>query len=184
MTTENIMTSHVFTLRPTETVADALHLMHREHVRNLPVVDETGTFVGLFGVRRLSRLLLPEAALDLGRYSVSDLHFLPDETVQMTDRWQEISRKPVEDFLEKEKKLVFCTPDTAFPELLALLEESKDTSLPVIILEGDTRKLVGIVSAWDVLEGIIMKLLVKVTDSDKPSAHDEGPESNPSSTEI
>lgn len=184
MTTENIMTSHVFTLRPTDTVADALHLMRREHVRNLPVVDGTGTFVGLFGVRRLSRLLLPQAALDLGRYSVSDLHFLPDETVQMTDRWQEIARKPVEDFLEKEKKLVFCTPDTAFPELLALLEESKDTSLPVIILEGDTRKLVGIVSAWDVLEGIIMKLLVKVTDSDKPSAHDEGPESNPSSTEI
>lgn len=173
MTTENIMTSRIFTLRPSDTVADALHIMQREHVRNLPVVDEKGTFVGLFGVRRLSRLLLPKAASDLGRYSISDLSFLPDETDQMADRWQKIAQKPVSNFLEKKKKLLFCKPDTSFPELLALLEESKDSSLPVIIVEGDTKKLAGMVSAWDVLEGIIMKLLAEGTDADSPAEQDE-----------
>jgi CBS domain-containing protein len=73
----------------------------------------------------------------------------------------------------EEKKLLFCKPDTSFPELLALLEESKDSSLPVIIVEGDTKKLAGMVSAWDVLEGIIMKLLAEGTDADSPVEQDE-----------
>jgi CBS domain-containing protein len=147
--------------------------MHQKHVRNLPVVDGAGMFVGLFGLRRLSHLLLPRAALDLGKHSLSQLHFLPDEIVQMGDRWHEIADQPVSNFLEKKKKLLFCTPETAFPELLALLDESKDSSLPVIVVEGDTQKLVGMVSTWDVLEGIIMGRLIKGADGDDSSADDE-----------
>lgn len=173
MTTKNIMTSGLYTLKPTDTVADALSLMNQKHVRNLPVVDSTGMFVGLFGLRRLSHLLLPRAALDLGRHSLSELQFLPDEIVQMGDRWHEIANQPVSNFLEKKKKLLFCTPDTAFPELLALLDESKDSSLPVIVVEGDTQKLVGMVSTWDVLEGIIMGRLIKGTNAGESSADDE-----------
>ena len=154
------MTSALFTLRPTNTVAEALSVMHDKEVRNLPVVDESGTFVGLFGLRRLSHLLLPKAALDLGAHSISDLQFLPDEIIQNGDRWREISEQPVKNFLEKKKKLLFCTPDTPFPELLVLLDESKDTSLPVIVVEGKNHKVVGMVSCWDVLEGIIMGRLV------------------------
>ena len=68
---------------------------------------------------------------------------------------------------------MFCTPDTSFPQLLELLEQSKDSSLPVIIVEGSARKLVGMVSAWDVLEGIIMKLLAEGAGADTPSAQDK-----------
>jgi CBS domain-containing protein len=156
MPAESIMTSTLFTLSPTDTVADALSLMHNKKVRNLPVVDESGAFIGLFGLRRLSHILLPKAALGLGAHSVSDLHFLPDEVVQNADRWHEISEQPVKNYLEKKKKLLFCTPQTPFPELLALLDDSKDTSLPVIVIKGKKRKVVGMVSCWDVLEGIIM----------------------------
>ena len=160
MTTGKIMTSRVITLQPDDRVADALALMHKHHVLNMPVVDDSGAFIGLFGVRRLGHLLLPRAAVDLSRYSVADLSFLPDEIRQMSERWQEVAREPVARFLEKKKKLLFCTPDTSFPQLLELIEQSKDSSLPVIVVEGDTKKLVGMVSAWDVLEGVVMKLLV------------------------
>jgi len=173
MTTKSIMTSGLFTLLPTNSVADALSLMHEKHVRNIPIVDEAGIFVGLFGLRRLSHLLLPQAALNLGKYSISDLRFLPDEIVQMGDRWHEIANLPVEKFLEKKKKLLFCSPETAFPELLALLDESKDSSLPVIIVEGKSRKLAGMVSTWDVLEGIIMGRLINERDSNGTRAKDE-----------
>lgn len=173
MTTESIMTSRLFTLKPTDTVADAIALMHQKQVRNLPVVDEAGLFIGLFGLHRLGRLLLPKAALGLGPYSISDLHFLPDEVVQMGDRWHEIAQQPVVNFLEKKKKLMFCTPETAFPELLALLDQSHDSSLPVLIVEGETKKLVGMVSPWDVLEGIIMGRLIKAADPDSPATQDD-----------
>ena len=173
MTTKSIMTSGLFTLKPTDSVADALSLMHAKHVRNIPIVDESGAFVGLFGLRRLSHLLLPKVALNLGKHSISDLHFLPDEIIQMGDRWHEIADQPVDKFLEKKKKLLFCTPETAFPELLSLLDESKDTSLPVIVVEGDSQKLVGMVSTWDVLEGIIMGRLINDNSSGKTLRRDD-----------
>ena len=110
MTTKSIMTSGLFTLKPSDTVAHAMTLMHEHHVRNLPVVDEEGSFIGLFGLRRLSHLLLPKAALNLGKHSISSLHFLPDEVVQMGDRWHKIADQPVENFLEKQSKLLFCKP--------------------------------------------------------------------------
>jgi CBS domain-containing protein len=91
----------------------------------------------------------------------------------MGDRWHEIAQQPVVNFLEKKKKLMFCTPETAFPELLALLDQSHDSSLPVLIVEGETKKLVGIVSPWDVLEGIIMGRLIKAADLDSPATQDD-----------
>ncbi len=159
MTTEHIMTSRVVTLRPDDTVADAVELMRQHHIRNLPVVDDEGAFVGLFGVRRLARLLLPQAGRDLSRHSIADLAFLPEDTGRMAKRWKKTAARPVSEFLEKEKKLQFCTPDTTFPRMLDLFDHSKDSSLPVIVVEGKTRKLAGIVSVWDVLEGLVMRLL-------------------------
>ena len=173
MTTKSIMTSGLFTLKPSDTVAHAMTLMHEHHVRNLPVVDEEGSFIGLFGLRRLSHLLLPRAALNLGKHSISSLHFLPDEVIQMGDRWHKIADQPVENFLEKQSKLLFCKPGTAFPELLALLDESKDTSLPVIVIKGKRKKLVGMVSTWDVLEGIIMGRLIDHSDTDESAEQDQ-----------
>jgi len=169
MTTKSIMTSRLYTLKPTDTVADAITLMHLKRVHNLPVVDDKGIFIGLFGLRRLGHLMLPIAASSLGPHSISDLHFLPDDVVQMGDRWHEIADQPVVNFLEKKKKLMFCTPDTAFPELLAMLDQSKDSSLPVLIVEGESKKLVGMVSPWDVLEGLIMGRLIKAGGENYPT---------------
>ena len=157
MTTEAIMTPRPMTLRESDKVSDALLMMHRHQVRNLPVVDDDGLFVGLFGIRRLSHLLLPKAA-QLDRYSLSDLSFLPDDLESLRERLLKIGDKPVADFLEKKKKLMFCKPDTSFPELLELLDQSSDSSLPVIVVTGKQKKLVGIVSAWDVLDRLIIKM--------------------------
>jgi len=66
---------------------------------------------------------------------------------------------PVSEYLEKEKKLLFCEPGTSLPQLLELLEQSKDSSLPVIVVKGESRELVGMVSAWDILERFIMGFL-------------------------
>lgn len=165
MTTKSIMTSHLYKLSPKDTVADAIALMREKHVRSLPVVDDSGYFIGLFSLRRMFHLLLPKAASSLGDYSVSDLHFLPDDGGQMGDRWTKIAGQAVVNFLEKKKKLMFCKPDTAFPELLALFDQSDDSSLPVLIVEGgNKKKVVGMVSPWDLLEGLIMGRLSHPSD--------------------
>lgn len=168
MTANNIMTSRVITLHPSDKVSDAMMLMHKHHVRNLPVVDESGEFVGLFGVRRLSRLLLPKAASELGRYSLTDLSFMPENRDEMIEDMRKIAEQPVSDFLEKEKKLLFCTPQTPVPEVLKLLDECKDTSLPVIVVTGKGKKLVGLLSVWDIFEWIVfMASTQQATDTDE-----------------
>ncbi len=177
MTAESIMTSRLKTIHPNDTVAHAVLTMHKYQVRNLPVVDDNGNFVGLFGVRRLRRILLPTAATKLDRYSLVDLSFLPDEMAEIHDRLRKAGNRPVSEFLEKKRKLIFCNPDTTFPKLLKLLDHSSDASLPVIILDDSNqeRKLVGMISVWDVLEKIATEVFL--TPSQENSSQQAEPES-------
>lgn len=173
MTTASLMSSKLFTVKPEDTVADALQLMYREHVHNLPVVDDNGDFVGLFGLRLLSRILLPLVASDLGRHRISNLHFLPDETLLVTDRWQQVADQPVVNFLENRKKIRFCTPDTRLPQLLSLIDSSGGATLPVIVVDHDSSHVVGMISSWDVLETIVMGCLVNGESGEPGSADDD-----------
>lgn len=156
MTAESIMSFRVVTLKPADKVSDALRVMHQHQIRNLPVVDEKGQFVGLFGIRRLTKLLLPKAAQIRG--GLEDLSFMSDEKSEITHRLKDALERPVSDFLEKKKHLIFCKPSASFPELLELLEQTPDTSLPVIIVKGKKKKLVGMISAWDVLEKLLLEM--------------------------
>ncbi len=169
MTTEHIMTSRVVTLRPEDNVTNALRLMHQHHVRNMPVVDDEGCFVGLFGVRRLARLLLPHAGRDLNRHSLADLAFMPEDTSRMAKHWKKIAAQPVSNFMEKEKHLQFCKPETTFTHMLNMFDRSKDSSLPLIVIQGENRKLMGLVSAWDILEGLIMPLMAESDAVNEPT---------------
>ena len=156
MTAENIMSFRLVKLRPTDKVCDALRIMHTYQIRNLPVVDEEDQFIGLFGIRRLITLLLPKAAQI--EYGLKDLSFMPDEVEALNERLGNIGQKPVTEYLEKKKNLVFCKPSTSFPEVLELLEQNPNTSMPVIVVKGKKKRLVGMVSAWDVLEKLVLNL--------------------------
>lgn len=56
------------------------------------------------------------------------------------------------------KKLRFCKPDTPIPRMLQLLTENP-TSLPVVVVEGRRQRVVGMVSTWDVLTKVAVKLV-------------------------
>ena len=170
MTVENIMSQRLFKLKPKDKVCDALNIMHEKQIRNLPVVDEDGQFVGLFGIRPLVKILLPEAGKM--KFGLKDLSFMPDELEELYARLGNIAHKPVSAYLEKKRKLTFCKPSTSFPEVLELLDQSADSSLPVIVVKGKRKKLVGMVSAWDVLEKIVMNAVasgMENTDSGEQS---------------
>ncbi len=156
MTAKNIMSFRLIKLSPTDKVCDALKIMHTNQIRNLPVVDDDGQFIGLFGIRRMITLLLPKAAQI--NFGLKELNFMPDEVEVLYERLSEIGNKPVTDFLEKKKHLLFCKPSTAFPEVLELLEQNPGSSLPVIVVKGKKKKLVGMVSSWDILDKLVMNI--------------------------
>lgn len=156
MTVQSIMTRDLRTIGPSCTVKDGLKMMHEWHVRTLAVVDADEQFVGLFGMRQLVHLLLPKAAQI--EFGLTDLSFMPDDMGEFYHRLQVVGKKPVAEFLEKRKDLLLCDPATPLPEVLELLHQSFNTSLPVLVVEGENNKLVGMVSAWDVLEKLVMNV--------------------------
>lgn len=153
------MTCRIEKLMPTDKASDAFRLMHSRQIRNLPVVGADNQFIGLFGIRRLIHLMLPKAAQV--EFGLHDLSFMPDELGELHKRLIDIGRTPVVELMEPFKDLVFCAPSTPFPEVLELLDKSADTSLPIIVVDGDSnsKKLVGMVSAWDVLDRIVINCL-------------------------
>jgi CBS domain-containing protein len=174
------MSSELVTITPDVTVAEALLLMSRRQVHNVPVVDEEDNFVGLFSLRRVAHEMLPTAArMDEESFHM-DIAFLSDESDQFLRRLHKLGRKPASALLEKKKKLRFCEPDTPIPRLLQLLTENP-TSLPVVVVEGKSRKVIGMVSNWDVLTKLAVNLVqdsppeefAKV-DEDSPDGDDEG----------
>ena len=158
MTTETIMSTDVVTIRPNDSIKKALQLMCMHSVHNLPVLDKDNTFIGLFSLRRLSRELLPRAAKLDENSLLMHINFMPDGTDELLKRLHKLGKKPVSDLLEKNNKLRLCSPDTSLPELLQLLFENP-TSLPVVVVKGKDKKLMGMVANWDILTKLTVNLL-------------------------
>jgi CBS domain-containing protein len=165
MTAEKIMSTDLLTLEPEVSVGEAMLIMCANKIHNIPVVDAKGAFVGLFSLRRITHALLPMAAQVEDGAAALDMGFVTDRADAYLERLRKLGEKPVADLLEKKKKLRFCTPDTPIPRLLQLLSENP-TSLPVVVLDGEKRKVVGMVSSWDVLTKIALNLYAEDTDGD------------------
>lgn len=166
MAAKSIMSSEIYSISPDLTVAEAILIMAKKKVHNLPVVNEDGSFLGLFSLRRITRALMPMAA-QVGE-DIMDFHmaFLGDDCDDYLRRLKNIAEQPVSELLEKKKKLRFCSPDTPIPHLLQLLSENP-MSLPVLVLKGKNQHVVGMVSNWDVLTKIALSLY------DDPSADED-----------
>ena len=55
----DIMTPHIRTVRPEQTLGEVAHLMVEHDVRALPVVDDAGSLVGMITHREMLKYLLP-----------------------------------------------------------------------------------------------------------------------------
>jgi len=142
------MTAHPITVRPDTPVADALKLMHREHVRRFPVVDGDGDLVGLITEKQLL-YASPSPATSL---SVHELHYL-------------LSKLRVKDVMSAE--LVTVSEETLVEEAALLMLDHGVGGLPV--MRGE--QLVGMITETDLFktfaelfaareEGIRLTLLV------------------------
>ena len=126
---EDLMTREVITLEKEQAVPLAQELMRMLHIRNLPVVDEKGTFVGL-----VTQPSLLAAQVEL----LSELN--EDDPVE-----RELS-VPVAKVMTTSNSTV--TPNTPAADALQLLVDRKESSIPVVDSDG---KVVGIVTVKDFL---------------------------------
>ena len=148
MTAVSVMDPNPTVLKPTDVINTAAKYIMEHRYRNLPVVDENGCYLGIFGVNCLLRLVLPQAAImEKGLESVSFIH---ESLADLHNRLHEVENEPVTVCMSTDVTTV--PPDHPLVDTLLILYRTK-TSIPVI--EPATRKLLGMISYWDVGEHIL-----------------------------
>lgn len=153
METENrcaasVMDPHPTVLNPTDIISTAANYIMEYRYRNLPVVDDEGHYLGVFGVNCLLRLVLPKAALL--EQGVERVAFIQDTLSDLHDRFREVEHEPISVCMSTDIETV--SPDTPLVETLLVLYRTR-TSIPVV--EPDSGKLLGMISYWDVGEHIL-----------------------------
>jgi len=139
-TVGQIMSTDLFTVRPTDIVDFAASVMDWRHVRHVPVEDEQGRLVGILSHRSLLRLVA--RGLTQAHEGAREGEGAPASPVAPT----------VASIMHASP--VTVTPDTPTLEAMRLMREHRVGCLPV--LEGD--RLVGVVSERDLIEVSAMLL--------------------------
>jgi acetoin utilization protein AcuB len=129
------MSHPVITVHPDTSLQDALHLMHTEHIRLLPVVEKKGNLVGIVTERDLIQAS-PSEATSLSVWEVS--YLLSKITIQKIMTSQVIT----------------VSESTPLEEAARIMADNKVTGLPVV--RGE--KLVGIITETDLFR-IFLEML-------------------------
>ena len=129
------MSRPVISIQPDMPIQDALNLMHKEHLRRLPVVDKRGKLVGIVSERDL----LHASPSDATSLSVWELNYL-------------ISKITVDRIMTKD--VITITEDTPLEEAARLMADGKVGCMPV--MHDD--ELVGIITETDLFK-VFLELL-------------------------
>lgn len=144
----SIMNPHPTALKPTDIIATAVKHIMKYRCRNLPVADEQGRYLGIFGVNCLLRSVLPKAAvIDQG---VDSVPFIQDTLSDLDNRLREVENQPVSMCMSTD--IATVAPETPLVETLLVLHRTR-TSIPVV--DEDSGKLAGMISYWDAGERIL-----------------------------
>ncbi|MDJ0873483.1 MAG: CBS domain-containing protein [Gammaproteobacteria bacterium] len=148
VTAEQLMNRHPVVLRDTDTIGTAAEQIMSHRFRSLPVVDQEGRFLGILGVSCMLRLVLPKAATL--KKGLTGLPYLSNSLEDLRERLDSVIDEPVTVCLDPDVPVVH--PDTPMLETLLTLYRTK-TALGVV--EEDTRRLLGVISYFDVGERIM-----------------------------
>lgn len=152
----SIMVTDYPVLTANMTLTECVQTLLKNRVLAMPVVDDRGKYLGQFRKNLLIAAILPQVA-------VHDPHF--DRIARMLDggvfsesmedvreRFSAIADKPVSRYLDSDTPVL--KPDQPIITVMFYLFHGRNF-MPVV--EPDSGLLVGVISAWDILQSIIRK---------------------------
>lgn len=146
MIAKNVMNKNVVSIRPDDTLKDAVILMVKHSVSGLPVIDENKNIIGIISqsdVLRHGKKPFILEAVDLLEI------FLYEQTP--TDYEEELKialNMKIKDVMTKD--IIVVSEDTSVGKIAHLMIENEINRVPVI-REG---KLVGIIGREDIIKAI------------------------------
>lgn len=148
MTAESVMDPNPTVLKETDTIRTAAAYIMDNRYRALPVVDDEGRYLGIFGVNCLLRLVLPKAVMM--ESGLENVGFIHESLHDLHERMLEVEDQPITKCMHSD--ITTVTPNTPLVETLLLLYRTR-ISIPVVA--PGTGKLVGMISYFDVGEKIL-----------------------------
>lgn len=140
------------TIDPEASVAKAFNIIKTSRARFLPVVDAAGKYVGVFTAPTLLKLILPKAAtINMGSESTSlgQLGYLSMSEQDFVEQLDTLRHEKVRNNMSLPKNIPIAAPDTPVMEGIFLIHKYKRH---LILVEPDTGKFVGTVSANSILD--------------------------------
>jgi CBS domain-containing protein len=143
MQVQDVMTKHVISVEPTDTIARAIRLMLQERISGLPVIDAAGKLVGIVTEGDFLR----RAETGTQRRRPRWLEFLAGPG-RMADEYVHTHARKVSEVMTVEPATV--TEETALADAVALMEKRRIKRLPVV--KG--QKVIGIISRANLLHAL------------------------------
>ncbi len=134
----------VVTLKPNQTVKEAMSIFKENDIRSIPVVGDDGQYLGLFGLRHILKKLLPKAVQM--KDGLENLDFIEDAVPGIAKRLQKLHSTPVSEVMNPDALTI--SPDTATWEALRLMALHGS---PVSIVNKETGKFEGLISRQTLL---------------------------------
>ena len=151
----DLMTTQVITVKPTDTVRQAVIKMALDNVTGAPVVDNRNHVLGVISQTDILQLILKyQDKLDEEIHSehlLSQPMDTDNQSADMTLINKEFSGMKVEDIMVR--STLYTTPDAAIVEALRMMMKMDVNRLPVL----EQGILVGTVSRSDVIFAIYKK---------------------------
>jgi len=138
------------------TLAECLQALVQNQVLAMPVVDDNGRYLGQFRKNLLIAAILPQVAVHDPRFDriakMIDGGMLSETMEDVRERFSVIADKPVRRYLDTDTPVL--RPDQPLVTAMFYLFHGRNF-LPVV--EPASGLLVGVISAWDILDSIIRK---------------------------
>ena len=138
------------------TLAQCLQALVTNKVLAMPVVDNSGRYIGQFRKNLLIAAILPQVAVHDPRFDriakMIDGGMLSETMEDVRERFSVIADKPVRRYLDTDTPVL--RPDQPLVTAMFYLFHGRNF-LPVV--EPASGLLVGVISAWDILDSILGK---------------------------
>ena len=140
MKIKEIMTKEVVSVKPEDSVIEALDLLFKMQISGLPVIDREGKLRGMFTEKEILSHILPSYIERVGRF------IYEENPKSIKKKFTELSKIKVAQLMRKD--VVTTTEDAALCEVARLMLIHKARRIPVL---DKTGKVSGIVARCDVL---------------------------------